>query len=189
MNETQYDRAWQHFNVPKLEIQNTTPDEEKTHWLAYKIKYTQQTHICVIKCSLKRDIKKKCFAVSSAANTRNTCSQRDDLPPRVLENVYENKNETAERIFAHSAFGVARKPEQNSHKWRNNLTRWTTMKEWHDSDWNIIRSSVLAARQWCAPELMRMKRGLSDFLRLPPHDDPVSERDYAGKVATYARID
>lgn len=29
MNETQYDRAWQHFNVPKLEIQNTTPDEEK----------------------------------------------------------------------------------------------------------------------------------------------------------------
>lgn len=29
MNETQYDRAWQHFNVPKLEIQNTTLDEEK----------------------------------------------------------------------------------------------------------------------------------------------------------------
>lgn len=55
MNETQYDRAWQHFNVPKLEIQNTTLDEEKTHWLEYKIKYTQQTHICVIKCSPKRD--------------------------------------------------------------------------------------------------------------------------------------
>lgn len=57
MNETQYDRAWKHFNVPKLEIQRKKKSyrgalrrKQLTDWLAYTIKYTQHTHICAIKC-------------------------------------------------------------------------------------------------------------------------------------------
>lgn len=90
-----------------------------------------------------------------------------------------------EQEFLHILRSCEKNREQNSHKWRNNLTRWITMKA-HEVTRNIERDTwVSATRQWCATaergkgrkEISRVERThrlSSDLAYFPPLTAPAS---------------